>query len=135
MRQYIRHPFDVTIRYTVGEVVSGGDELKNISEGGLCFHSPEPIAAGSRIRIEIPIEEKPFVANGIVVWCRNREREGYEIGVHFDETAQDFRLRMVEQVCHIKHYQREVLAKEGRQLNNEEAAQEWIKKYARLFPR
>lgn len=135
MRQYIRHPFDVTIRYTVGETVSGGKDLKNISEGGLCFQSPEPIAAGSRIRIEIPIENEPFVADGIVVWCRERERQGYEIGICFDGTTQDFSLRMVEQLCHIKHYQREVLAKEGRQLNNEEAALEWIKKYARLFPR
>lgn len=134
MRQYIRHPFDATIRYTVGDIVSDPKELKNISEGGLCFHSPSRITAGSRIRIEIPIEGVPFTADGIVMRCR-REREGYEIGVRFDEATQDFSLRMVEQICHIKHYQREVLAKEGRQLSNDEAALEWIGKYARLFPR
>lgn len=133
MRRYIRHPFDVTIRYTVDETAGNGKELKNISEGGLCFHSPTPIDTGSRIRIEIPIEPEAFVAEGIVVWCRRHE--GYEIGVQFDEATQSFSLRMVEQVCHIKHYQREVLAKEGRRLSNEEAALEWISKYAKVFPR
>jgi hypothetical protein len=132
MRHFIRHPFDVTIRYTVGDAVSA-QELRNISEGGLCFQSREPIAAGSRIHIEIPIEGDPFAADGIVMWCR--KQDGYEIGVRFDEATQDFSLRMVEQICHIKHYQKEVLMKEGRRLSNEQAAVEWIHKYARVFPR
>ncbi len=133
MRQYIRHPFDVTIRYTVGDTMGTREELRNISEGGLCFRSPNPIAAGSRIHIEIPIEGEPFTADGIVMWCR--KQENYEIGVRFDEATQDFSLRMVEQICHIKHYQKEVLIKEGRHLSNEQAALEWISKYARFFPR
>jgi hypothetical protein len=133
VRQYIRHPFDVTIRYTVGDTMSNLKELKNISAGGICFHSPTPITAGSRIHIEIPIENQPFVADGIVMWCR--EDDGYEIGVQFDESTQDFSLRMVEQICHIRHYQKEILTQEGRRLSNDEAALEWIGKYAKLFPR
>ncbi len=133
MRQFIRHPFDVTIRYTVGDAINDSRELKNVSEGGLCFHSPHPIAAGSRIHIEIPIEGEPFSADGVVMWCH--QHGDYEIGVQFDGATQDFSLRMVEQACHIKHYQREILEKEGRQLNIEEAAREWIQKYAQLFPR
>lgn len=133
MRQYIRHPFDVTIRYTVGESVTDGEALKDISEGGLCFHTPNPVTPGSRIHIEIPVEGTAFTADGVVVWCR--EQEGYEVGVRFDEATQNFSLRMVEQLCHIKHYQQEVRAREGRELSNEEAALEWIEKYARIFPR
>lgn len=79
------------------------------------------------------MEGTAFTAEGIVVWCR--EHEGYEVGVRFDETTHGFSLRMVEQLCHIKHYQREVRATEGRELSNEEAALEWIEKYARVFPR
>ena len=133
MRQYIRHPFDVTIRYTVGEIVQDGEELKNLSEGGLCFHSPTPIAVGSRIHIEIPLEGQPFEADGVVVWCR--EQAGYEVGVHLDDGVQNFNLRMVEQLCHIKHYREEVRSREGRELSYDEAALEWIGKYAKLFPR
>jgi hypothetical protein len=41
---------------------------------------------------------------------------------------------MVEQVCHIKQYSKEILEKEGRKLSDEEAAVEWIEKYAKDFP-
>ena len=41
---------------------------------------------------------------------------------------------MVEQICHIEQYRREVLKKEGRRLSSEEAASEWIVKYASDFP-
>jgi hypothetical protein len=134
VRQYIRHPFDVTIRYTVGEAAADGEALKNIGEGGLCFHSPQAVAPGSKIHIEIPLMEgEPFAADGVVVWCR--EHDGYEIGVRFDEATRHFSLRMVEQLCHIKHYRQEILATEGRELSYEEAALEWIEKYARVFPR
>jgi hypothetical protein len=132
VRQYIRHPFDVTIRYTVGEAASNRD-MKDISGGGLCFRSPTPIAAGSRIHIEIPVADDPFAADGVVAWCRGGS--GYEIGVRFDENTRHFSLRMVEQLCHIKHYSQEVLAQEGRALSHDEAALEWIAKYAQLFPR
>ena len=41
---------------------------------------------------------------------------------------------MVEQICHIEHYRIKVKENDGRDLNIEEAAQEWIEKYARDFP-
>ena len=42
---------------------------------------------------------------------------------------------MVEQACYIKQYQREILASEGRELSSDEAAMEWIGKYAASFPK
>jgi hypothetical protein len=41
---------------------------------------------------------------------------------------------MVEQVCHIENYKKEVYQTEGRLLTAEEAAVEWIHKYASQFP-
>ena len=41
---------------------------------------------------------------------------------------------MVEQICHIEHYKSEVLAREGRHLDGEQAAREWIQKFAHGFP-
>ncbi|MEQ8937648.1 MAG: PilZ domain-containing protein, partial [Gammaproteobacteria bacterium] len=46
-----------------------------------------------------------------------------------------FLLRMVEQLCHIEHYRNEIARVEGRELSSEQAAQEWISKYAESFPR
>tara|TARA_R110001592_G_scaffold59660_13_gene181124 strand:+ start:5431 stop:5568 length:138 start_codon:yes stop_codon:yes gene_type:complete len=42
---------------------------------------------------------------------------------------------MVEQVCQIENYRREVKKREGRELDPEEAAVEWIAAYAEDFNR
>jgi hypothetical protein len=41
---------------------------------------------------------------------------------------------MVEQLCQIEDYKAKVLAGEGRLLDGEQAAREWIRKFARRFP-
>jgi hypothetical protein len=41
---------------------------------------------------------------------------------------------MIEQICHIEHYRKEVKLVEGRELSSEEAADEWITRYAGDFP-
>jgi hypothetical protein len=41
---------------------------------------------------------------------------------------------MVEQVCHIEEYRRTVQRLEGRELSAEEAAFEWIHRFAAQFP-
>ena len=136
MRMYIRHPFDVTMHYMVEDAISDRYNmertLKDVSEGGLCFQSPEPIKVGSRIHIKIPIDEPAFEAEGVVAWCN--ELDGYEVGVQFDNEDIDYTLRMVEQACYIKHYMRQE-HKAGRDLSTNEAAQEWITKFAFDFPR
>ena len=40
---------------------------------------------------------------------------------------------MVQQVCAVEHYRQEELQK-GRVLNSQQAASEWIAKYAGRFP-
>ena len=52
-----------------------------------------------------------------------------------DIIEQKFIYSMVEQVCHIEQYKKEVLKNEGQGLSGEEAAVEWITKYAKDFPR
>jgi len=41
---------------------------------------------------------------------------------------------MVEQVCSIESYQKKIYETEGRRLTTEQAAMEWIAKYAAQFP-
>ncbi len=133
MRQFIRHPSDIPIRYDLG----GGDHrhetLKNISHGGLAFRSETFISPGSEITVHIDIHDPPFNATGEVTWCISNGDDSWEIGVEFSERT-DFMLRMVEQVCHIEHYKHEVEGNEGRHLTGKEAAAEWIGKYAGKFP-
>jgi len=134
-RQYLRHPSDVPIAYQLGELVDPcSDYLRNIAEGGLCFTSRLPITPGARIHIEIPIAKPVFTAEGIVVWCREAA-DSFEVGVRFEGVEAAYGVRMVEQVCQIEHYRHEILRQDGRQLSSEEAAVEWIRKYAAHFPR
>ena len=135
MRNFIRHPSDIPIVYKHGDAVEYTKEyLKNIGHGGLCFRSKVSIEVGTTICIQIQIRKPVFEASGIVTWC-NKDDGQYEIGVIFSDEHTEFGVRMVEQVCHIEHYKKEVLEKEGRTLSGEEAAIEWVNKNAASFPR
>jgi hypothetical protein len=63
----------------------------------------------------------------------DHEAHHYEIGVAFEDSLDAFRIRMVEQVCQIERYRLSVLGCEGRELTTEEAAREWIARYADQF--
>jgi hypothetical protein len=133
MRTFIRHPSDIPIEI-VYEDDAGGTErfLNNISSGGLSFTAREALTEGAIVRVRITIIQPMFEARGRIVWCR-KDEFGYDVGIEFVETKDIFKARMVEQVCHIEHYKREMQEKEGRLLSGREAAMEWISKYAGSF--
>lgn len=134
MRNYIRHPSDIPIHVLPEE--SGAEAtqpLNDISHGGLSFYARTAHAPGTVIRLKIPLVTPAFEAPGKVVWCR-ASATGFLVGIEFLDSADIFRARMVEQICHIEHYKKTVLANEGRTLSNQEAALEWISKYAEGFP-
>lgn len=134
MRNFIRHPSNISIDFHLEELVSEGSEyLKNVSFGGLSFNSKHELTTGTIISIKIPLVQPVFAAAGRVSWCRP-ENSQFEIGIEFLDKDDMFRARMVEQVCHIEQYKHEVLKNEGRKLSGEEAALEWIQKYAPQFP-
>ena len=135
-RKYVRHPSDIPIEVEhdlSGIVADETEYLSDVSFGGLSFHASEDIGAGAVINISIPLIDPVFHIKGRVVWCKPADGH-YDVGVEFIEPERIFKARMVEQVCHIEHYKREILEKEGRQLTSEEAALEWIGKYAADFP-
>lgn len=134
MRSFIRHPSNIPIDFQLEELIAHGtDYLKNISHGGLAFHSKVALKPGTIIRIKIPLVKPVFQAISKVTWCKP-EQEQYEIGIQFLDENDVFRARMVEQICHIEQYKQEVWEKEGRRLTSEQAAVEWIAQYANAFP-
>jgi hypothetical protein len=138
IRKYIRHPADVPIQVTTSWEDEENEEsldqtITNVSLGGLAFVSPRPLEVLERVQVCIPILERDNHLVGNVVWCE-KSSAGYEIGIEFEKSRDVFRLRMIEQICHIEHYRKEVLRVEGRKLSGKEAASEWISKYARDFP-
>lgn len=133
MRCFIRHPSDIPISYSMSVHSTYTPKLRDVGQGGLCFKADEPLNEGSSIHIEIPMELKTFDVEGTVAWCRH-ENEHYTVGIAFDDTNTCYNVRMIEQICHIEHYKAHVLTEEGRQLNSETAAREWVAKYAADFP-
>jgi hypothetical protein len=134
MREYIRHPSSIPLEVrTSGESDYSEDCLSNVSVGGLSFRFPNRLRPGDRVTIRIPLLGEFAQLSGQVVWC-NRLRDAYEVGVAFLDVEQAFRTRMVEQICHIEQYKNQVLEQEGRRLTSEQAAAEWIAKYADTFP-
>ena len=138
IRKYIRHPSDIPIQvasdWTELEFDESADQtLTNLSLGGLSFVSQAPLEILHQVRVCIPILNQDNFLVGKVVWCEKSDK-GFEIGVQFDSSEEVFRLRMIEQICHIEHYRKEVARVEGRELSTQEAASEWISLYASDFP-
>ena len=138
IRKFIRHPADVPIQVTLDWA---GDEdeddadqtITNVSLGGLAFTSQQPLELLQRVRISIPVLDQDNFLVGNVVWC-DKTDGAYEIGVEFEHSRDAFRLRMIEQICHIEHYRSEVARNEGRELSSQDAAREWIARFAGDFP-
>jgi len=133
-RAFIRHTAGVPIAVTkVDGSAARARQSVNVSEGGISFLSDDEIPIGTLIDVRIDTVDPPFQAHAKVVWA-TPEGECWCIGVQFLEAADAFRARMVEQVCAIDRYRKQVEAGEGRVLTPADAAQEWIGKYAGGFP-
>ncbi|MGA7749675.1 MAG: PilZ domain-containing protein [Gallionella sp.] len=134
MTRFIRHPANILIEVRArGQPAHTPHNAVNLSIGGLAFRCDRVFEPGDVVEIRIPFVSPPFEAEARVVWCTAREGR-FEIGIEFQEQDDAFMARMVEQVCHIENYKQDILRTEGRLLSPEEAAAEWINKYASQFP-
>ena len=135
MRQFIRHPAQVPIQVQRGSAASYASHCtENVSFGGLAFSSDVAIEPETFVTLRLSHLQPPFeVLSARVAWCHD-EGGRYVVGVEFPDSEVAFRVRMVEQVCHIESYRRHVQQREGRQLTPEEAAGEWVSRYAVSFP-
>ena len=138
MRKFVRHPSSIPVELSISRAPCGGlPHLRNICNGGFACAVSEPIAVGSAVQLRIPLIWPDYRGCGIVVWCNDAQamRDAaplYEVGIEFG--AQDvFKTKMVEQLCQIEQYRQQILAEEGRVLDSETAAQEWIERYAKEF--
>jgi hypothetical protein len=133
VRVYVRHPSEFPVELRREGEDAARERLRDVSTGGLCCRSSSELQPGERVRIHIPVGMPGLELEGRVAWCRS-DGQGYLVGIAFTSEVEAFRARMVEQVCHIERYHRQLLA-EGRQATEEEAGAEWIAKFAQHFPR
>jgi hypothetical protein len=132
-RQFIRHTVHVPLEISQvdGEVAAA--ESVNLSYGGLAFQVEECPDRGQVLELRIPSVEPPFETRVRVAWCRPEE-DGFLVGAAFLDPKDAFRARMVQQVCTIENYRREVERDEGRTLSAAAAVAEWIRRFGGRFP-
>ncbi len=109
------------------------DNLDNVSLGGLAFKSSRALMLGQDVSVSFPLLNESLSLSGKVVW-NNKSDKGFLIGLQFDDPEALYQCRMIEQICHIQHYRQQVEQQQGRVLSREQAANEWIHRYARDFP-
>jgi hypothetical protein len=134
-RQFIRHPADVPIliRYEA-HATYVQRETKNVSFGGLAFSSDTRIEPDTMVSLRFPYLKPVFeVPTARVAWCES-EGSRYAVGVQFVDSEEAYRVRMIEQLCYIESYRKEVGEREGRELTVDEAAFEWIERFGSSFP-
>lgn len=134
MRSFIRHDTDLPIEVKIEAEVPASTPLRNVSHGGLSFRHHIRLPVGAQVRVAIAVTGPGFEAPCRVVWCQP-EGETWQVGVAFLEQEDMFRARMIEQVCQIEQYRKDERRRSGRQLSGQEAALEWIGKFAAGFPR
>jgi hypothetical protein len=134
MRRFIRHPINVPIEVSTGEARPEDTmHTSSIGVGGLAFHSNQNIQPGTIVHIKIPYVHPEFETDAKVIWCRERTH-GIELAVEFLTADDAFKARMVEQICYIENYKDMAKNNENRTLTMQEAAAEWVSKYAADFP-
>ncbi|MEW9897123.1 PilZ domain-containing protein [Chitinivorax sp. PXF-14] len=138
MRQFIRHPVTIPFEINACQQADQADYDSHcscdVSLGGLAFDSLSRLEPGAVVALRIPFVRPPFETTGRVAWC-SPHGAGFKLGVAFLDPDDVFRARMVEQLCYIENYKQHVARTEQRELTSEEAAHEWIDKYAARFPR
>ncbi|MEH6473221.1 MAG: hypothetical protein V7752_18440 [Halopseudomonas sp.] len=92
---------------------------------------PSAFQLGQPIRLRIPGITREVAAETQVIDCTPSDH-GYQLTLAFTDNEQAFRFRMVEQLCHIHHYHKQ-LQHQGRRLSLNDAAGEWIGHFADNF--
>ncbi len=132
MRRFSRHPADIPIDVKVAVLPQSKTpacSMTTVSQGGLSCEVDCKVDVGSMVDIEIASVSPVYHGTGEVVWC-NEKGDIYEVGVRFTNNEEAFKSRMVQQVCQIEQYKNLVYEREGRLLDGDQAAAEWIAKYA-----
>ncbi len=133
IRQITGIPIKITLDYTPRDFDNDKDDtITNVSFGGMSFIANDRFQINQKIRVKFPILNSRAALTCKVIWC-NKSKRGYEVGLEFDDAEEVERLKMIDQISDIENYRKRMESIEGRPMNSEQAAREWIKQYAGEF--
>lgn len=93
---------------------------------------PSAFGFNQLLQVRIPSITDSISAITRVLAC-DRTEHGYQLTLAFEDRHQAFQLRMLEQLCHIRHYHAQ-LQRDGSGLSLNEAALHWIQRFGENFP-
>ncbi|MDD5634170.1 MAG: PilZ domain-containing protein [Candidatus Omnitrophica bacterium] len=134
-RHFLRHLLVYPLEFQVSEDEAfERTETINVSEGGLMFLSKRDVAAGTVIKLNIPLYEKVFNIKGKVVHTIQDAASGlYNVGISFINYADAFKVKLIEQIYLIEEYRTLRSLQIGKEMSLSEASREWIKRYSERF--
>jgi c-di-GMP-binding flagellar brake protein YcgR len=133
-RRYIRHLLVSPLEFQISEEDKPEKtETVNVSEGGLMFLSKTDVAAGTVIKLQMPLYDKVFSIKAKVVHTQKDETGLYRVGVEFVSYADAFKVKLIEQIYLIEEYRVLRSLQMGREMTLQEASREWIKRYSDRF--
>ncbi|SIS82346.1 hypothetical protein [Neptunomonas antarctica] len=135
MQGYIRHPHDIPAQISLCSQATISSNTANRSgKIGISVSTDNFYAIGTTLTIEISVKDPGFRASGHATWCIPEKNGRFRTGLVFDDPDTAYAVRMIEQICHIEQYRKEMEKMEGRVLTPEDAADEWINLFAKDFP-
>src|SRR3989338_3970793 len=135
-RRCLRHPLHIPIRLELGPGgVPAERRCEEISQGGLSFWWDRRLGRGQFLIITIPVKEKSFRIRARVAYSLKDARTGhFRTGVEFKDPESAFRARLAEETIEIIEYRKKVSIEKGFEVSEEQAAEEWIRRYAQGLP-
>jgi len=131
--KFVAHPKDIPLHIEEVDALSTHGKSLDVSGfGGISYLSNKPYKLGQSIQLRLTEIDPDFCVVGRVFKC-DEEGSEFRIFIEFPEKKDCYCVRMIEQLSHIEHYRRQAKS-QGRRLNFNEAAAEWIQKFAASFP-
>ncbi|TDO95940.1 energy transducer TonB [Marinomonas balearica] len=131
--EFVAHPRDLPLEISVIDDQAfpalSSDRMGFV---GITCLVTEKYSQGCSVRITLADIDPNFCVTGRIAWC-DAEQGEYRIAIEFPVNDDCFCVRMIEQLSQIEHYRRQAKT-QGRRLNYNDAAAEWIQKFAASFP-
>jgi hypothetical protein len=128
---FIQHPKEIPVQLVS---TAPSAEVKAPIEGkeaGICFWTEQKPNLRDEVVLGIDLENNHFIGRGSVVRVQ-AEPNGCWVCVKISPDDA-FTMRMAEQLCQIEHYRLDNKHYFDRNMTPDEAASEWIAKYAAIF--
>ncbi|TBR44875.1 energy transducer TonB [Marinomonas agarivorans] len=129
--KFVAHPEDIPIHIEeVGYIQDKAHDVNGF--GGISYLCEKSYRTGQSVQIKLTEIDPDFCVVGRIFKCE-KEEGVFRIFIEFPKKEDCYCVRMIEQLSHIEHYRRQA-KKQGRRLSFNEAAIEWIQKFAASFP-